>query len=380
MRIAIVHSFYSSSAVSGENVVVRGQIETLKDYGHEVELFARYTDIEQMQPLYRLRSAFRVVTGMGFNPKKNLEKFNPDLVLIHNLFPNISSRWLEKVTARRIIFVHNFRPWCSNGMILRGGKHCQKCIKHRIWGAIFRCADGSVLRSVIQAMGQVFNNYLTRLEKSGATVVAVSDGTQRKINEFDTLTRVGVLSNFLYIQKNTPKKKISENFSISNKFVWSGRISREKGLAELLGIWPENFCLDIFGDGPVLEELINAHGLKENISFHGTIPTEILRVKLSQYLGFVNSSTWLETGPMTVIEALSVGLPIVFPTSLPIGRTITAHQAGMSYSLRDSNSLVIALTEIADPISRISYTQSSSKLFLSQFSAEKWHKSLMEVY
>lgn len=380
MRIAIVHSFYSSSVVSGENVVVYSQIDTLKEFGHEVELFARYTDIEQSKPLYRLRSAFRTLTGWGFNPKKNLEKFNPDLILIHNLFPNIASRWIERVTARRIIFVHNYRPWCSNGMLLRRGRHCQLCLKNRIWGVIFRCSDGSVLRSIIQGLGQVFNNYLIRLEQSGVTVVAVSEGTQRKIYEFDTLTKIGVLSNFLSVQKSVTAKKLPIRDVVSNRFVWTGRISREKGLAELLNIWPPDFYLDIFGSGPDLDGLVELYGSNERLYFHGTIPNQMLREKLPNYLGFVNSSTWLETGPMTVIEALSVGLPIIFPLTLPIGRMITINQAGMSYSLRDANSLLTALNAISDPVSRISFSQSSRSLFKTHFSSEMWHKSLMEIY
>ena len=380
MRIAIVHSFYSSSVVSGENVVVNSQIDTLKEFGHEVELFARYTDVEQTKPLYRLRSSFRTLTGWGFNPRKNLEEFNPDLVLIHNLFPNIASRWIERVTARRIIFVHNYRPWCSNGMLLRRGRHCQLCLKHRIWGVIFRCSDGSFLRSIIQGLGQVFNNHLIRLEKSGVTVVAVSEGTQRKITEFDTLTKIGVLSNFLSVQKNVTAKKSPIRDLVSNRFVWTGRISREKGLAELLKIWPPDFYLDIFGSGPDLDGLVELYGSNERLCFHGTIPNQTLREKLPNYLGFVNSSTWLETGPMTVIEALSVGLPIVFPRTLPIGRTIVSNQAGMSYSLRDANSLLDALTEISVPTNRSRYSQSSCNLFRSNFSAEIWHKSLMDIY
>jgi len=92
VRIAVIHSFYSSRTVSGENIVVKGQIEALKSKGHEVELFARYTDLEEQNLTYGLRSALRVITGLGFNFKKEIEKFDPELILVHNLFPNISTR------------------------------------------------------------------------------------------------------------------------------------------------------------------------------------------------------------------------------------------------------------------------------------------------
>ena len=106
--------------VSGENIVVLGQIKALNAYGHEVKLFSRHTDIEQKMFFFAARSGYRVISGSGFNFKKDIKYFNPDLVLVHNLFPNISSRWLERVTARRIIFLHNHH---SNLHIFRHNFH-----------------------------------------------------------------------------------------------------------------------------------------------------------------------------------------------------------------------------------------------------------------
>jgi glycosyltransferase involved in cell wall biosynthesis len=366
--------------VSGENIVVLGQIKALNAYGHEVKLFSRHTDIEQKKFFFAARSGYRVISGSGFNFKKDIKDFNPDLVLVHNLFPNISSRWVERVVARRIIFLHNFRPWCSNGNMLRDGNHCQKCLRNRFWGTFYSCANGSLFRSFVQSLGQVFNNYLSRLEKSGATIVAVSEGSQEKIREFNTISRLEVLSNFVSVPEGLTTLTIPDGHSASSQFVWTGRVSKEKGLAELLRIWPDHFRLDIFGGGPDLIELSKIFEGSTNITFKGTVSNEILREKLPYYWGLVNSSTWLESGPMTVIEALSVGVPIIFPTTLPIGLLITKNKAGIAYSLTDSTSLTSALQEISNAKNRIAYQKSSYNLFISQFSVDKWYKSLMEIY
>ena len=380
MRIAIIHSFYSSSMVSGENIVVLGQIKALNAYGHEVKLFSRHTDIEQKKFFFAARSGYRVISGSGFNFKKDIKDFNPDLVLVHNLFPNISSRWLERVTARRVIFLHNFRPWCSNGNMLRDGKHCQKCLQNRFWGTIYRCAKGSLFRSFIQSLGQVFNNYLFRLEKSGATIVAVSEASQEKIREFNSISRLEVLSHFVSVPEGLISLTLPDGHSALNQFVWTGRVSKEKGLAELLKIWPDCFRLDVYGGGPELRILTKTYEGKSNITFKGTVSNEILTEKLPYYWGLVNSSTWLESGPMTVIEALSAGVPIIFPTTLPIGLLITKNKAGIAYSFTDSISLMSALKEISNPKNRRAYQVSAYNLFVSQFSIEKWYKSLMEIY
>jgi hypothetical protein len=44
VRIAMVHSFYSSSQPSGENTVVLNEVDALRRAGHEVALFAAHTD------------------------------------------------------------------------------------------------------------------------------------------------------------------------------------------------------------------------------------------------------------------------------------------------------------------------------------------------
>jgi glycosyltransferase involved in cell wall biosynthesis len=173
---------------------------------------------------------------------------------------------------------------------------------------------------------------------------------------------------------------LPDGHSALNQFVWTGRVSKEKGLAELLKIWPDCFRLDIYGGGPELRILTKTYEGKSNITFKGTVSNEILTEKLPYYWGLVNSSTWLESGPMTVIEALSAGVPIIFPTTLPIGLLITKNKAGIAYSFTDSISLTSALKEISNPKNRRAYQASAYNLFVSQFSIEKWYKSLMEIY
>ena len=379
MRIAVIHSFYSSRTVSGENIVVQGQIAALKNKGHAVELFARYTDREEQRRTYGLRSTLRVITGYGFNFKRELKHFDPDLILVHNLFPNISTRWLERVKVNRIVFLHNFRPWCSNGFMLRNGKSCQKCLRNPLWGSFYRCANGSFARSLVQSFGQVFNYNLKRLEKSGAKIVAVSKYSQNKISEFSNLRDVGVLSNFISFKGNSDLSGSDDQGFPNKKFVWAGRISTEKGLADLLDIWPTAYSLDIFGTGPDLAGLKEIHGGKTNISFKGSINNDKLMAELPKYTGFVNSSTWSEFAPMSIIEALSIGLPIVFPNGISLGELLTNFNAGEAFVLRDSESLRKSLERLSDLKEHEKYVESALRLFTIEFSFEGWYEKLLSI-
>jgi len=214
---------------------------------------------------------------------------------------------------------------------------------------------------------------------SGAKIVAVSKFTQDQINAFSNLENVGVLTNFISLP-DKPVQTREECRALSNlKFVWAGRISTEKGLAELLKIWPSAYALDIFGAGPDLARLEKLHGEKKNISFKGTISNLDLRIELPKYLAFVNSSTWSEFAPMTIIEALSCGLPIVFPHGLSLGTLIKNYKAGTDYSLDNSQSLEISLINISNLELREDYTRAANELFKKEFSAIGWYENLLGI-
>ncbi len=127
MRIALVHSFYRSDAPSGENVVVMLQAEALRTAGHEVLLVSRHTDEEMRSRLYDVRSAVRVATGVGPDPTAQLRRFRPDVVHVHNLFPNFGERLLASWEGPLVATLHNFRPVCANALLFREGQVCTKC-------------------------------------------------------------------------------------------------------------------------------------------------------------------------------------------------------------------------------------------------------------
>jgi len=264
--------------------------------------------------------------------------------------------------------------------MLRGGKSCQKCLSSPFWGSFYKCANGSLFRSFVQSLGQIFNYNLKRLEASGARIVAVSTFTQKEITKFSNLKNVGVLSNFISLTEMSPLDGHNSNSIHRKKFIWAGRVSHEKGLTELLEIWPSNYDLDVYGSGPDLPNLSKLHSTKSNICFNGAISNTELKSVLPRYLGFVNSSTWSEFAPMTVIEALSAGLPIIFPKGLSLGELISKYKAGIGFSLGDSNSLRDSLNGISDPSQSQKYKEGVNSLFNEEFSFEGWYKNLIALY
>ncbi len=104
-------------------------------------------------------------------------------------------------------------------------------------------------------------------------------------------------------------------FPKNPKFLFVGYLARRKGLdvaIRALGHLKEReWTLDVLGDGAQrkeLESLVSELGLKERVTFHG------FRDDAGEWMasaGCLLFPSWQEGLPLTVLEALAVGLPIL---------------------------------------------------------------------
>ena len=162
MRILVAHNFYRSDAPSGENKIVRAEVDLLRDGG--VEVVELFTDSDRIPsgvrgmvqaapgPVYA-REGVRRFTGL-------LDEHRPDVVHVHNVFPLISP-YVVRVAARRgvpvVQTVHNYRHSCVNGLHLRDGHTCTDCLGSRLGlpGVQHGCYRGSRAQTVPMTIGQV---------------------------------------------------------------------------------------------------------------------------------------------------------------------------------------------------------------------------------
>ena len=150
----MVHSFYSTALPSGENRVVEDQVAALREAGHDVLLVKQDTD-DLQGALYGPRTALNVAMGGGFDPTSELKEFSPDVVHVHNLFPNISSRWIPGWQGPVVVTLHNYRAMCSNGLFFRDGQICTECSSQGVSRAIIHgCYRGSRIATLPVALSR----------------------------------------------------------------------------------------------------------------------------------------------------------------------------------------------------------------------------------
>ena len=107
--------------------------------------------------------------------------------------------------------------------------------------------------------------------------------------------------------KNTEVSNTREEF-----YVYVGRLSDEKGVATLLKAAKQlPHKLKLLGGGPLYDDLVFNYGNSEQIEFLGHQNAENVAAILSKAKFLVLPSECYENNPLSVIEALCAGIPIV---------------------------------------------------------------------
>lgn len=282
----IAHNWYRSSLPSGENDIVRINIEHLIGAGIEVKLLERNSDSimprdlssvakTAISPIYSRDSVkeFRAL----------VERWRPDVVHVHNLFPLLSPMIVREAQTREIPVVmtlHNYRIVCIKGDLYRDGVECKQCVGKSIgWPAIVHgCYQGSRVRSVPIVASNVFHRqawlgltrYLVLSDEMGALLTQIGV-------KASSISRI---SNHVEIPERVPP--------MGSGFIYAGRLSEEKGVDILLRSWEKvekrlDSRLTIAGDGPLRGEVISAAGRDSSIRYIGLVDQSVIKHEISDH-------------------------------------------------------------------------------------------------
>lgn len=339
MRIAFVHSVYADEGLSGENVTVEQQAQLLAEAGHDVYVVQRRTREEQRQAFYGTRAAWRVVTGRGGSPSAQLRAFRPDVVHVHNLFPNFGTSWLGEWPGPVVATLHNFRYLCSNGLLLRDGQPCTDCPTGSSWSALrHACYHGSRPATMPLAFatrhGAVGNAVVRRADR----LVAVADHAR------DLFVRFGVPAERIDVVPHgiAPRHTGPVTGPAAPRYLVAGRLAPEKGVEQLVREWPAGVALDIVGEGPRADAV--HRGAPDGVRLLGGRDVG-WRDDAPAYTALIAPGLAIEAAvPRVVIEAWEAGLPVVAHEAGGAATGVRATGAGATY--RDAASLLDALAQV----------------------------------
>ncbi len=374
MRIALVHSYYSSRQPSGENVVVDAQAAALTAAGHEVLVVARHTDERERRRTYPLAAAWTVASGHGPDPTEELRALRPDVVHVHNLFPNFGTRWLAEWSGPLVATMHNFRPMCAAGTLYRDGETCTACPDGDATAAIRHgCYRGSRAATVPLAIGRRHGVLNDPIVHRADALVVLTEAARSIYRTYGVdAARLQVIPNFVDDPYgSTPR------VTLSDAWLYVGRLAPEKGIAELLAEWPEGVSLDVYGDGPLAEQLHRAPS--GEVRLMGGIDRATLRDRMPGYAGLVLPSRWVEGLPTVLLEALAAGLPCVAVAGSGAADVIAGEDVGLVVdrgATRSDWSQALASVEI----DRAAWSARARAAYERCFTPQRWTESVAALY
>ncbi len=370
MRLAVVHSYYDPRTPSGENTVVDEQVTALANRGHDVLLIARRTDGTSSHPTSQIRSAFRVSTGLGRRPDRELEAFNPHVVHIHNLHPNWGATWLDKWSECSVITLHNYRPLCASGTLFRNGAECQLCQTHgSLNAARHKCFHDSTFASIPLAIASRNAGKHHPLLKRTRTCIVLNSEQERIFAHAYPEIRMHRVPNFVSVEPSRLERE--------DTWVYAGRLTEEKGILSLMRSWPAAHRLTVIGSGP-LEDQVGALAIQRGILFRGRVDQVESRALISRSNGVIIPSMWSEGLPTVALEALSYGRPVIASSQCSGLDEIVG--AGAGAWLPDNYGDSQVLSYFLQGTDWHSIASRAQALYASQYSPAVWLDRVERVY
>ncbi len=392
MKILLVHNFYGSTAPSGENTAFVSEASLLRNRGHSIIEFTRHSDELLHQGLY---GTVRGALGTVWNPmslrklKSTLRETRPEIVHVHNTFPILSPSVLyatSDLNIPTVMTLHNYRIGCSAATALRKDEPCTLCLdKKSVLPALrYGCYRDNRIATLPVSLMIALHNAKNTWKKNVDAFITLTEFQRKKMVQF------GIPEASLFVKpqflENPPEPLPWRRRE--SKAVFIGRLYAAKGIHILIESWMKwgkNAApLEIIGDGPMRNELMNAASKSEaasSISFLGNLSHVEAMKRLSSAKLLILPSLCFEGFPMVVQEAYAHGVPIAASNIGSLPHLIAENRTGTLFAPGNAESLLASVqTLLADDKQLRILGAQAKQEFDSKYTAGKNYDILMSIY
>lgn len=328
-----------------------------------------------------------------FEAAKNIEQLiedeRPDIAHVHLMWGQITPSIFPVLRRHHIpilFTVHDYRIVCPAYTFRDGsGRICEECQGHNFYKCFTHtCCKGSKVMSAVMAAEQYFRNWFFNPAKYIDGFLYVSNfarDIQEKympaLKRKPNITLYNFSTSIVSQPKAMPKNKY---------FLFFGRLSYEKGVKTLLEAFKDlQEChLKIVGTGPKEDELkafVESNGMN-NVEFLGYKRGKELQDLVANAYYVVVPSEWYENNPMTIIEAYSVGTPVIGARIGGIPEIVVESETGFQFESGNSIDLKEAVVKaISLSVEKYtSYSVGAIKFAQDNLSLDSYYPRLVDFY
>jgi glycosyltransferase involved in cell wall biosynthesis len=387
MKILQVHNKYK---ITGGEWTVLNQEYDLLNRGHAVEQLI----VDNNKMLNSSLSKLRLIFSTHYNSsskqlvRKKLDECKPDIMHVHNFFPLLSPSIFEaarEAGVPSVLTLHNYRLIHPNGLMYHKGKIDTRSIS----GSAYNCVtDGvyrdSILQTAVSAHMIEYHRKQKTWEKIPSVFIALSEFSKQKFIEGGLPGgRIIVKPNFM----EDPLEKYPGLLSAHTKkdqFIYVGRMSHEKGVQDLINCWLKHDIkarLIMAGDGPLKSKLEKKSKRSGQIMWLGEVSREEILKKLSESKALLFPTKWYEGLPMILIEAMSVGCPVI-TSKIGNPQDLVDHNVnGLHFEPGNLNELYERIQFVEqNEEKRAKMGENARKKYAENFTPERNYRQLIDIY
>ncbi len=245
-----------------------------------------------------------------------------------------------------------------------------------------------------EGVGEMFlKAYLGNFCDTVDLVVAPSPGVERVLRHLGVNAPIEVIPNGVDIapfrQVETPMERSAFGFSEDDAIlVYAGRLGPEKNLPFLLRAFRgaaqavDNLRLLVVGDGSerdTLEDMARHMGIADRVVFTGMVPYGEIPRYLAMSDLFVTASV-TAVHPLSVIEAMAAGLPVLGISSPGIGDTVHDGENGMLVPEMDLAAFTGKLVRLAMDAELRRSLSAGARQSASEYAIENTGERMLQAY
>jgi glycosyltransferase involved in cell wall biosynthesis len=270
---------------------------------------------------------------------------------------------------------------CPAATYFRDGKICELCREASLWESVrhacYRESHGATAAvALMLAMHRKARTWTDKVTLH----IALTEFSRRKFTEG------GLPAEKIVVKPNFISPDPGEKKEVGEGAVFVGRFWPEKGVATLLRAWrqlPTPIPLRIFGDGPLRTELERmASDLNlSNVTFAGHVSNEITQAAIKSARLLIFPSENYENFPVTIVEALSCGTPVVCSRLGAMQEIVRDRVTGLHFTPGNSGELAQQVAWAWDHPSEVKEMGRAARLDYEQkYTAESNYATLMSIY